>query len=168
VALLRDQELAGFRTRAAGEPIIAASDHWLVLLDGGRPVSALPPGLTLDSVTAPPPIIVAPADLDLDTALASDAFADADDAEAVVLVEDGGIAGVWSGPSLSMAVLQGPARSAAAAVLPGSPQIPLIVRSCAFREGGRICATVSSFASKPFPMPGCRNDRQLTAHAFAW
>jgi hypothetical protein len=167
MAPLRDQELTEYRTAAVDERPVAAGTRWLVLLKEGQPIGALSPGSVLDNA-APPAIIVAPAGLDLDTALASDAFADAPDVNAVVLVEEGGVAGVWSGQSLAMAVLRGPSRSTGAPVLPGPPQIPLIVRSCAFRELGASCATVSSFASKPFPMPACRNDRHLSAHDFAW
>lgn len=86
----------------------------------------------------------------------------------MVLVDEQRIVGVWSGPSLEMAVRQGPVVTRGGPILPGVPQIPLIVRSCSYRELGTVCAAVSSFARKPFPMPRCRNDRHLSAHDFGW
>jgi hypothetical protein len=168
MALLRDQDLAEYRTASMGEFPVAAGDRWLVLLDGDQPVCAIAPGTTLDSGAPLPAIIVASESMDLDTALASDAFAEALDVNAVVLVGEQGVAGVWSGTSLATALLLGPTRSITTSVLPGSPQIPLIVRSCTFHELGAICRTVSSFASKPFPMPRCLNEHHLSEHDFAW
>jgi hypothetical protein len=158
-----------FETAAADDLPVAASDRWLVLLDGGQPVCALAPGSVLDTTTPPPAIIVAPANLDLSAALASPAFAEMEDVNAVVLVEEQRVVGVWSGPSLKMVAEQelGPTRGGGS-VLPGEPQIPLIVRSCTYRELDTICATVKSFATKPFPLPGCSNDRHLSAHVFGW
>jgi hypothetical protein len=169
MAQLRDLASEEFETTAAGDLPVAAGDRWLVLLDGGQPVCALRPGSVLDSATPPPAIIVAPAGLNLDTALASDAFAEALDVAAVVLFDEQGVVGVWSGDSLTTAVKQGPRVTRGwQSVLPGPPQIPLIVRSCTYRELGTTCATVSSFASKPYPMPSCRNDHLLSAHDFGW
>ena len=150
---------------------VTAEDRWAVLLDGDTPISAVAPGETLISITAAPAIIVAAADLDLAAALVSDAFTEVADVSAVVLIDGRGIVGVWSGPGLTSAVMLGSSRtrSGYAYGLPGAPtMIPYIVRSCAFREHGTICATVSSFASKPFPMPACRNDNGLSVHDFGW
>ena len=170
MALLRDQDLAEYRTAQLAEsPVATAGDRWLVLLDGDRPVCAIAPGTTLDSRGTLPPIIVAPDDMDVDAALASDALTEATDVTAVVLVGRQGVTGVWGGPSLDMALLLGPSRGFfGSSVLPGPPQIPLIVRSCAFRDRGTLCGTVSSFASKPFPMLPCPNRSQLAAHDFGW
>ena len=116
----------------------------------------------------PPPIIVAPADLGLNAALTSAAFAQAGDVNAVVLVEEQGVVGVWGGPSLATVLSQGPRATRGGSQLPGLPQIPLIVRSCTYLERGTVCATVSSFVKKPFPMPSCLNQHHLSAHLFGW
>ena len=165
---LRDQRLSDHVVADTSDLPVVARDRWIVLLDGNRPVSAIAPATALDAASPAPAIIVAPADLDLDAALASDAFAEAADVSAVVLVDDEDIVGVWSGSSLANAVMRGPTRGIIGSVLPGAPTIPLIVRSCTFTENGAICATSSSFASKPFPMPACPNARHLSAHDFHW
>lgn len=168
MALLRDLGSVDFET-VAGDPPVAAGEVWLVLLDrAGRPVSAVPPGAELDTITPPPPIIVAPANLDLNTALTSSAFAQVGDVNAVILVEENGIVGVWGGPSLAAALKQGPRATRSGSQLPGLPQIPVIVRSCSYLEHGMVCATVSSFVKKPFPMPDCPNQHHLLAHLFGW
>jgi hypothetical protein len=76
-----------------------------------------------------PPIIVAPPGLGLNTALASAAFARAGDVNAVALVEEQGVVGVWGGPSLATVMRQWPRVTRGGSALPGLPQIPLIVRS---------------------------------------
>ncbi len=168
MAQLRDLGSEEFET-AVGDLPVAAGDRWLVLLDReGRPVSALEPGAALDVSTPPPPIIVAPPDLGLNTALTSAAFAQAGDVTAVVLVEEQEVVGVWGGPSLATVLKQGPRVTRGGSALPGLPQIPLIVRSCIYLERGTLCATVSSFVKKPFPMPSCANQRHLSAHLFGW
>jgi hypothetical protein len=168
MARLRDQGLSDYVVTDAGDLPVVAHDRWTVLLDGNRPVSAIGPATALTAEMPLPAIIVAAADLDLDAALASDAFAEVAEVSAVVLVDDGGVAGVWSGASLANAVMQGPARAVRGAVLPGAPAIPLIIRTCTFTENGTSCATSSAFASKPFPMPPCPNAQQLSAHDFHW
>ena len=168
MATLRDQRLSDFVVADASNPRVVPPDRWIVLVDGDRPVSAIAPATRLDPAGRVPAIIVAPADLDVDAVLASDAFADAADVSAVVLVDGGTVAGVWGGPSLADAVARGPARGVPGPVLAGTPAIPVIVRSCAFTEGGTICASSSSFPSKPFPMPACPNARHLSAHDFTW
>jgi hypothetical protein len=50
----------------------------------------------------------------------------------------------------------------------GVPPIPLVARSCGFTGDGVVCATSMAFTMKPYPMPGCRNDRSLTPHQFVW
>lgn len=168
MAQLRDLVSGEFET-AAGDVHVAARDRPLVLVDHrGNPVSVLARGAVLDSSAPRPPIIVAHADLDLNKALASAAFAQADDIDAVVAVDERGIVGVWSGPSLMAALARGPSVTRGGTVLPGPPQIPLIVRSCSYLELGTLCATVSSFVRKPFPMPSCGNNQHLSAHQFGW
>jgi hypothetical protein len=168
MAQLRDLASEEFETAVTSDSPVAAGNRWLVLLDDGEPVGALSPGSLLDATDPPPAIIVAPASLDLNAALATPPFAQVNDVSAVVLVDEQRVVGVWAGPSLEMAVRQERVVTRGGPILPGVPQIPLIVRSCTYRELGTICATVSSFASKPFPMPSCRNDRHLTAHDFSW
>jgi hypothetical protein len=168
MATLRDLRLSDYVVADASDLPVAARDRWVVLLDGDRPVSAIAPGTALDAGTPVPAVIVAPADLDLNAALSSDAFADAADVSAVVVVDGGTIVGVWGGQSLANTVMQGPTRGIAETVLPGAPAIPLIVRSCTFTENGTVCATSLSFPSKPFPMPACPNARHLSAHGFHW
>jgi len=169
MALLRDLGSEEFETAAVGPPV-SAGDRWLVLLDSdGRPVSALEPGAELDAATPPPPIIVASPGLAVNTALTSTAFAQADEVNAVVLVAEEGVVGVWGGPSLAMALKQGPHVTRGGPVLPGVPQqIPLMQRSCTYLEHGTLCGTQASFVKKPFPMPNCRNDHNLSAHPFGW
>jgi hypothetical protein len=168
MAQLRDLGSEEFETAVAGDFPVKATDCWLVLIDSGKPVSALPPGSVLATTTPFPPIIVASANLDLGAALASPAFAQTEDIRAVVLVEEQRVIGVWGGPRLKMVIARGLVPSRGGPVLPGVPQIPWIVRSCSYREVEAICATVESFPSKPFPMPNCRNDHQLSAHVFDW
>jgi hypothetical protein len=168
MARLRDLVSREFET-AAGDISTGASDRSLVLVDQrGDPISVLAPGAVLDPATPRPPIMVAPADLDLNTPLAAAAFAQAGDISAVVAVDEHGIVGVWSGPSLEKALEQGLPVTRGGHVLPGPPQIPLVVRSCRYLEHGTRCKTVSAFVNKPFPMPGCRNDHNLSAHQFGW
>jgi hypothetical protein len=168
MARLRDLGSDEFEIAAAGDYPVAARDRWLVLLDGGRPFCSLSPGSVLDATTPRPPIIVASADLDLGAALASPAFAQAGDVSAVVLVEEQRVVGVWGGPRLETIVSRGVVPTRGGSQLPGKIKIPLIVRSCTYRELRAICATVDSFPSKPFPMPSCRNEHHLSAHTFGW
>jgi hypothetical protein len=164
---LRNQLLSDFAMADVADLPVVPPDRWIVLVDGNRPVTAIAPATRLDPTAPTPAIIVAPADLDLNAALSSAAFTDAADVSAVVLVDGDAVVGVWGGPSLANAMMQGPTRGIGS-VLPGAPAIPLIVRSCTFTESGTICATSSSFTSKPFPMPACRNARQLSTHDFHW
>jgi hypothetical protein len=168
MARLRDLGSDEFETTAAGDYPVAATDRWLVLLDSGQPFCSLSPGSVLDAATPRPPIIVAPADLDLRAALASPAFAQAEDVSAVVLVEEQRVVGVWGGPRLQTIISRGVVPTRGGSQLPGKITIPLIVRSCTYRELQAICATVDSFPSKPFPMPSCRNEHRLSAHTFGW
>ena len=168
MATLRDQRLSDFVVADVRNLPVVPPDRWIVLVDGDRPVSAIAPVTRLDPAGPVPAIIVAPADLDVDAALASEAFAEAADVSAVVLVDAGTVVGVWGGPSLANAVAQGPARGVRGSVLPGTPMSPVIVRSCTFTEGGTICASWSSFPGKPSPMPACPNARHLSAHDFHW
>jgi len=168
MAALRDQRLSDFVVADASNLQVVPPDRWIVLVDGDRPVSAIAPVTRLDPAGPVPAIIVAPADLDVDAALASEAFAEAADVSAVVLVDAGTVVGVWGGPSLANAVAQGPAGGVRGSVLPGTPMSPVIVRSCTFTEGGTICASWSSFPGKPSAMPACPNARHLSAHDFHW
>ena len=169
MTLLRDLESDEFETATVGDYPVAATDRWLVLLDSGQPFCSLSPGSVLDAATPRPPIIVAPAKMDLHDALASPAFAQAADVGALVLVEEQRIVGVWGAPRLETNISRGVVPTRGGSQLPGViGDIPLIVRSCTYREPREICATVDSFPSKPFPMPSCRNERHLSAHTFGW
>ncbi len=168
MAPLRDLGSEEFETAAVSEFPVVPRDRWLVLIDGDQPVGALSPGSVLDATTSLAPIIVASASLDLRVALVSPAFAEADDVSALVLVEGQRVVGVWGGPRLNMAVKRGAVPSRGGSVLPGVPQVPRIVRYCTYREQGRICATAESFPARPYPMPSCRNDHNLSAHLFGW
>ena len=107
MATLRDQRLSDFVVADASNLPVVPPDRWIVLVDDNRPVSAIAPATRLDPARPVPAIIVAPADLDVDAALASEAFAEAADVSAVVLVDGGTVVGVWGGPSLANAAAQG-------------------------------------------------------------
>ena len=168
MATLIDQDLAPYVTAASSERPVEATDRWVVLVDRGAPVSAIAPGTMLAAGVRSPAIIVAAATLDLSVALTSAAFAEVADVSAVVLTDETGIAGVWPGPALARTQSQVQSRGFLGPVLPGPPTIPLISRSCGFTDQGTLCGTVCSFASKPYPMPSCRNDGGLGAHLFHW
>jgi|HubBroStandDraft_1064217.scaffolds.fasta_scaffold198396_2 hypothetical protein len=77
MATLRGLRGEAFVTAPAGElPVTAPEDHWVVLTDGGLPVSAIPPGRTLGSGAQLPGILVAAADMPRGAAFQSAAFAE--------------------------------------------------------------------------------------------
>jgi len=153
----------------SGAATVSDALQWTVLIDErGAPVSALPPSTSMPADAAVPAVIVADANLDLDVALNSDAFAEIADVSGVVVVDGRQIVGVWGGESLARAVMQGPSRASTGPILPGYPHVPLIVRSCRYVERATICATVSTFASRPALMPPCPNHQGLTSHGFGW
>jgi hypothetical protein len=169
MARLRDQELAEFVTATAATRPAGAADQWVIVIEDGAPVSAIAPGTVVPPGAALPPVVVAAADLDVNTALTSAAFDDIGDVGAVVVADGAQVAGVWAGQPLAEAVLRGPVRSTFRGGLPGPPAtIPLISRSCTFADAGTVCATAEQFTVKPYPMPACRNDQGLAAHQFGW
>jgi hypothetical protein len=157
-----------------GQPVTAPGGRWAVLVGSSGPLSALRPGGTLARGARPPGILVAAANLDQAAAFASAAFGQLTEVSALVLTRPdaqlpGGaaIAGVVSGQTLTHAMLRGAVRGVGS-VLPGTPSIPLISRSCGFFESGTACATTVSFPRRPSPLPQCPNSRGLTAHTFDW
>ena len=182
MATLRELDLEPFETRPADRlPVTAPDDRWVVLIGDDGPVSAAAPGTTLAAGARLPEILVAVADLDQAEAFESDAFAEYAGVSALVLIGPGlgpgqgpapgghpVIAGVASGLTLERALFRGAVRGVPGAVLPGVPAISLIVRSCGYAQAGTGCATMMSFASRPYPMPACPNVRGLAAHQFAW
>jgi hypothetical protein len=169
MARLRDQELAEFVTATVAARPAGASDRWVVVTKDGAPVSAIAPGTVVPPGAALPPVVVAEADLDVNTALTSAAFLEIGDVGAVVVTDGEQVTGVWAGQPLAEAVLRGPVRSIFRSVLPGPPAtIPLIERWCTYTEAGTVCATDEEFTVKPYPMPPCRNDHGLADHQFGW
>jgi hypothetical protein len=155
-------------------PVTAPAERWLVLVDDGRPASALAPGTTLSAGMRPPGIIVAAADLDQAVAFESAAFGEFYEVSALVLTEPASgrpgqpaIAGVVNGTALTRLMQRGLERGWSGTALPGTPSIPLVSRSCGFFEGGP-CATLLSFPHRPAALPQCPNDRGLSAHSFVW
>jgi len=175
MATLRDLDPQPFEVAPVDDPpAAAAGDRWLVLVRRGRPVSALAPGTVLSKGSRLPGILVAAADMNLAEALESDAFRQLTEFSALVVTEPSagqadqpGIAGVVTGQTLAQVILRGTTRGIFGP-LPGASSIPLITRSCGFAEGGVTCATMMPFEARPNSMPGCLNDRGLTAHPFAW
>lgn len=185
MATLGDLESEPFETRPAdGLAVIAPSARWVVLVGDSGPVSAIAPGTRLPDGARLPGILVASADLDLAAALGSAAFEQFTDVGALVLAESaaalpaaepGGpgepstqIVGVVSGGLLTRLMQRGPVRGISGPVLPGSPTILWITRSCGYVAAGTACATVMSFVTRPYQMPGCDNARGLPAHQFVW
>jgi hypothetical protein len=176
MATLRELDSEPFEIVPADElPVTAPSDRWAVLVGTEGPVTALPPGGGLAPDARPPEILIAVAGLDQATAFASPAFDELAEVGALVLIEAGSasdagpaIAGVVSGQTLFAAVFRRVDRGVSEAVLPGTPLIPLISRSCGFSESGVGCVTPMSFSHRPSPMPPCPNGRQLSGHAFVW
>ena len=175
---LRDLGSEPFESMPADpRPVTAPDDRWLVLAGEAGPVCAIQPATTLADGDRPPGILVASADTDLADALQSDAFEQFADVAALVLTEPDQdragqlrIAGVVSGRTLTRMMLRGPTRSTfgiTGPMLPGPPQI-LIARSCGYVEAGTTCGTPKSFRLRPAVMPGCPNQRALTAHLFSW
>jgi hypothetical protein len=178
MATLRDLAVEAFVTAPADDlPVTAPQDRWVVLVSDGVPISAIAPGRSLDAGARPPSILIAAAGTPRGDAFRSAAFVaffegDAE-ASALVLVEGPAgaasqVAGVVDAGALVQAMLNGATKGFSDTTLPGTPDIPLIVRSCGFAEGGVACATPGSFASRPFTLPPCGNKRGLTPHDFTW
>jgi hypothetical protein len=156
----------------------------VVLVGETGPVSAIAPGTTVPEGARLPGILVAPAGSDLAAALRSAAFEHFTDVGALVLTEPGAgwpagepagrreygtaIAGLVGGQLLTRLMLRGPVRGISGPVLPGSPSILWITRSCGYVDAGTACATMMSFVTRPHPMPGCDNPGGLPAHQFVW
>lgn len=175
-ATLRELGSAPFAVVPAGElPVTAPSDRWAVLVGPGGPVSALRPGTTLGRDGCPPGILIAAADMSLAEAFDSEVFQQLTEVSALVLVEpedrEAGaprIAGVVSRVVLARAILRGAERGSTESRLAGVPMVPLIARSCGYREGKKACATPVSFPRRPSDPPPCPNERGLAAHRFGW
>jgi hypothetical protein len=161
---LRNQDLQRFivvRSGDAANLVAAESNRWLVIVDdAGAPVAAARPGQPVGST-----VVVAHADLLVEAAVKSPAFDEVDPDAGVVVVDGKEIVGVWAGDSLARALLQGPAREM---MMPGYPQIPLIVHACGYIENNTSCGTTDSFQRKPFIMPPCPNSKHLSSHTFVW
>ena len=186
--MLRDQQLVGYAVVAPDTELTSADDgNWFVVIDeDGTPIAAVAPDTVatkshtgpftmnahfvslISSGVVPLSTVVAAADLDVDSALSSPAFAELDADSAVVLVHDNSIVGVWAGESLASGILHGPSQVVNDTVLPGPPQIPVIARFCKYLDGTTACGSFSSFETKPFPMPPCPNVNGFSAHQFVW
>jgi hypothetical protein len=156
----------------------------VVLVGETGPVSAIAPGTTVPEGARLPGILVASADFDLAAALHSAAFEHFVDVGALVLTEPAAgwpvgepagprepgpaIVGLVGGQLLTRLMQRGPVRGISGPVLPGSPSIIWITRSCGYVDAGTACATLMSFVSRPYPMPGCDNTQGLPAHQFVW
>lgn len=185
MATLGDLESEPFETAPAdGLAVTAPSARWVVLVDDTGPVSAIGPGTRLPEGARLPGILVASADLDLMAALRSAAFEQFADVGALVVTEPAAgwpegepagwrepgpqIVGLVGGQMLTRLMQRGPVRGISGPVLPGSPSIIWITRSCGYVDAGTACATLMSFVSRPYPMPGCDNAQGLPAHQFVW
>ena len=185
MATLGDLESEPFETAPAdGLTVTAPSARWVVLVGETGPVSAIAPGTTVPEGARLPGILVASAGSDLAAALRSAAFEHFADVGALVVTEPaagwpaGGpagwrepgpqIVGLVGGQMLTRLMQRGPVRGISGPVLPGSPSIIWITRSCGYVDAGTACATLMSFVSRPYPMPGCDNTQGLPAHQFVW
>jgi hypothetical protein len=185
MATLGDLESEPFETAPAdGLTVTAPNARWVVLVGETGPVSAIAPGTTVPEGARLPGILVASADFDLAAALHSAAFEHFVDVGALVLTEPAAgwpvgepagprepgpaIVGLVGGQLLTRLMQRGPVRGISGPVLPGSPSILWITRSCGYVGAGGACATVMSFVSRPYPMPDCDNAQGLPAHQFVW
>jgi hypothetical protein len=172
VPMLRDQDLSVAEVVSARDfysGSYSEGDHWFVVVsEDGTPVRAVGP-----EQAEPSMVIVANADLTVPEALDARAFKDAgpDTAVAVIEPESRRVLGIWSGASLTLALQQHPLADSANlfSPLPGDPNIPYIVHTCTYMDGGVTCATLATFDRRPVVMPMCGNDaHHLTAHDFVW
>jgi hypothetical protein len=185
MATLGDLESEPFETAPSdGQAVTAPRARWVVLVGEAGPVSAIAPGTTVPEGARLPGILVASAGSDLAVALRSAAFEHFADVGALVVTEPaagwpaGGpagwrepgpqIVGLVGGQMLTRLMQRGPVRGISGPVLPGSPSIIWITRSCGYVDAGTACATLMSFVSRPYPMPGCDNTQGLPAHQFVW
>jgi hypothetical protein len=178
MATLRDLALEAFVTASVHDlPVTAPEDRWAVLVSDGAPVSAIAPGESVAAGARPPGILIAEAGTPRGEAFRSAAFAaffegDAEVSALVLIQGPAGaysqVAGVAGADALVQAMLSGATKGFSDTTLPGTPDIPLICRSCGFTNGGVMCATTMRFASRPFGMPPCDNKSGLTPHDFTW
>jgi hypothetical protein len=184
MATLGDLGSEPFETAPSdGQAVTAPSARWVVLVGETGPVSAIAPGTTVPEGARLPGILVASAGSDLAAALRSAAFEHFADVGALVVTESTArwpegepagrepgpaIVGLVGGQMLTRLMQRGPVRGISGPVLPGSPSIIWITRSCGYVDAGTACATLMSFVSRPYPMPGCDNAQGLPAHQFVW
>ncbi|WP_204029417.1 hypothetical protein [Sinosporangium siamense] len=86
----------------------------------------------------------------------------------VIVIADRQVIGVWAGPDLAAAILDGGRRLLSDLLLPGEIAIPEISRICQYTEDDHACGQVTTFHVKPFQMPQCTNSRALADHTFEW
>ena len=151
---------------------------WVVVLDAGHPVAAiptsalpdLPPERSLLAVAADlPPTVIADAAASVATSLASWAFRELPADGAAVIVDDAGACRVWAGEDLAEVRDLAGRRSAIDTRLPGDEvRIPRLCRPCRFGHRQEECPAILSFAEYPEPMPQCPNPASLSPHPFMW
>ena len=185
MATLGDLGSEPFETAPSdGQAVTAPRARWVVLVGETGPVSAIAPGTTVPEGARLPGILVASAGSDLAAALRSAAFEHFADVGALVVTEPPAgrpegepagwrepgpqIVGLVGGQLLTRLMQRGPVRGISGPVLPGSPSIIWITRSCGYVDARIACATLMSFVSRPYPMPGCDNAQGLPAHQFVW
>ena len=173
---LLDAVSAAGQTRA-GE-ISAEDSTWIVVLDAGLPVAALPmsalrdmpPERSLLAIAGErPPTVIADAAASVARSLASWAFQQLPADGAAVIVDDAGACRVWAGEDLAEVRDLAGRRSAIDTRLPGDEvRIPRLCRSCRFSHQQEECPAILSFAEYPEPMPRCPNPASLSPHQFIW
>jgi hypothetical protein len=172
MATLRDLGPEPFEVVPAGNPPAKARHTWVVLVDNGEPVSAIPPGTALGVSTRLPAIIIADADLAQHFAFQTEPFSTVKDGEheikALVLTDREDIVGVIPGEDLLAAIRRGAIRHAGDTVLPGPPKAPEFSRACGHIGNGVTCGSQRKFRGKPSPMPACADPRGLGGHLFGW
>lgn len=172
MATLRDLGPEPFLVAPADDPPTKVSHTWVVLVDNGKPVSAMPPGTRLGGGERLPGIIVAGAELAQHYAFKTESFSavrdDGQEIGALVLTDGEEIVGVIAWGDLLAAIRRGPIRHADDTVLPGPPKVPEFSRSCGHSAKGVTCGARQSFKSKPYPMPACTDPEGLGEHLFDW
>lgn len=74
---------------------------------------------------------------------------------------------MWCGQDLAEVVEMEATRSWASSPI-GRVQIPEVLRSCAYLQGGVLCGAVMPFSEYPSTLPACPNPERLKGHAFVW
>lgn len=151
---------------------------WIVVLEGGRPVAAVPasalPRIPPDSpvlaaVRDRPATVIADADASVAGSLASWAFTQLAADGAAVIVDDARGCRVWAGEDLAAVRDLAGRRSAIDTRLLGDKsRIAKLCRICRFEYEEGKCAAFLSFAEFPEPMPECPNPGGLSPHHFVW